>query len=142
NGRVRKQDVLALVDGDGAAAPPPMHIESPYKPDEVAARRPRRSRLAAEPVAGDLGPVQSGPLSRMRQSIGRHMLESLQTAATCTTVIEIDFNRVEAERAKLGLTALPFVARATIETLRDFPSMNATLEGETFTQYEHVHLGI
>jgi pyruvate/2-oxoglutarate dehydrogenase complex dihydrolipoamide acyltransferase (E2) component len=86
--------------------------------------------------------VQSGPLSRMRQSIGRHMLESLQTAATCTTVIEADMTRVEAARQKLGVTALPLVARATIDTLREFPTLNATLEGETFTQYEGVHLGI
>jgi pyruvate/2-oxoglutarate dehydrogenase complex dihydrolipoamide acyltransferase (E2) component len=78
----------------------------------------------------------------MRQSIGRHMLESLQTAATCTTVIVADMTRVEAARAKLGVTALPLVARATIDTLREFPSLNATLEGETFTQYEGVHLGI
>jgi 2-oxoglutarate dehydrogenase E2 component (dihydrolipoamide succinyltransferase) len=70
------------------------------------------------------------------------MLESLQTAATCTTVIEADMTRVEAARKRLGVTALPLVARATIDTLREFPTLNATLEGETFTQYEAVHLGI
>ena len=42
--------------------------------------------------------------------------------------------RVEAARTRLGVTALPLVARATIETLREFPALNATLEGETFTQ--------
>jgi 2-oxoglutarate dehydrogenase E2 component (dihydrolipoamide succinyltransferase) len=78
----------------------------------------------------------------MRQSIGRHMLQSLQTAATCTTVIEADMTRVEAARKHLGVTALPLVARATIDTLREFGSLNATLEGETFSQYEAVHLGI
>ena len=61
------------------------------------------------------------------------MLESLQTAATCTTVIEADMTRVEAARKKLGVTALPLVARATIDALREFPTLNATLEGETFT---------
>jgi len=50
--------------------------------------------------------------------------------------------RVEAARRRLGITALPLVARATVDTLREFPSLNATLEGETFTQYEAVHLGI
>jgi 2-oxoglutarate dehydrogenase dihydrolipoamide succinyltransferase (E2 component) len=147
-GRVRKQDVLAFMAGDGAAAAeePPMHIESPYRPDGPAPPKKREPRFgapaAAPAAAGDLGPVQSGPLSRMRQSIGRHMLESLQTAATCTTVIEADMTRVEAARKKLGVTALPLVARATIDALREFPSLNATLEGETFTQYEGVHLGI
>jgi pyruvate/2-oxoglutarate dehydrogenase complex dihydrolipoamide acyltransferase (E2) component len=147
-GRVRKQDVLAFLAGDGAAAAeePPMHIESPYRPDAPAPAKKREPRFGATEGApaqvGDLGPVQSGPLSRMRQSIGRHMLESLQTAATCTTVIEADMTRVEAARKRLGVTALPLVARATIDTLREFPTLNATLEGETFTQYEAVHLGI
>jgi len=148
-GRVRKQDVLAFLAGDGAAAAeePPMHIESPYRPDAPAPPKKREPRFGAAAEAapaqvGDLGPVQSGPLSRMRQSIGRHMLESLQTAATCTTVIEADMTRVEAARKKLGVTALPLVARATIDALREFPTLNATLEGETFTQYEGVHLGI
>jgi 2-oxoglutarate dehydrogenase E2 component (dihydrolipoamide succinyltransferase) len=78
----------------------------------------------------------------MRQTIGEHMLRSLRTAATCTTVIEVDMSRVEAERARLGITALPLVARATVETLREFPALNATLEGEDYTRHEAVHLGI
>ena len=62
-GRVRKQDVLAYLENGGAATrqEPPMHIESPYKPD---ARCARASRKAAGGRAG------GQPLSRMRQSIG------------------------------------------------------------------------
>jgi len=50
--------------------------------------------------------------------------------------------RVEAARREAGLTGLPYVARATIDTLREFPLLNATLDGETFTTYDAVHLGI
>ena len=100
---------------------------------------PRFGGPAPEPAPVAAG---SGPLSRMRQSIGRAMVESLQTAATCTTIVEADMTRVEAARKALGVSYLPIVARATIETLRDFPALNATLEGDTLTTYEGVHLGI
>jgi pyruvate/2-oxoglutarate dehydrogenase complex dihydrolipoamide acyltransferase (E2) component len=78
----------------------------------------------------------------MRQSIGRAMVESLRTAATCTTVVEADMTRADAERKRLGTTFLPVVARATVDTLREFPDLNATLVGDTLTRYEAVHLGI
>jgi pyruvate/2-oxoglutarate dehydrogenase complex dihydrolipoamide acyltransferase (E2) component len=130
-GRVRKQDVLAHLErtGGGEPAEPPLHIESPYKP-EPPAPRPQPA-----PAAG-------APLSRMRQSIGRAMVESLRTAATCTTIVEADMTRADAERRRLGVTFLPVVARATIDTLRAFPGLNATLEGDTLTRHEAVHLGV
>jgi len=142
-GRVRKQDVLAYLENGGGREEPPMHIESPYRPDEPAAPRKRAPRFTREPEAAPApAAAGSGPLSRMRQSIGRAMVESLQTAATCTTIVEADMTRVEAARKQLGVTYLPIIARATIETLRQFPTLNATLEGETFTTYEGVHLGV
>jgi pyruvate/2-oxoglutarate dehydrogenase complex dihydrolipoamide acyltransferase (E2) component len=133
-GRVRKPDVLAYLENGGAVEEPPMHIESPYKPEPAA---PKTQRAEAPAATG-----QGEPLSRMRQSIGRAMIESLQTAATCTTIIEADMSRIAKDRERTGLTWLPYIARATIETLREFPSLNATLEGETFTQYAEVNLGI
>ncbi len=128
-GRVRKQDVLAHVEqaasanGDEA----PLHIESPYRPD---------------PPAGAYQPPEARPLSRMRRSIGEHMKRSLETAATCTTWIEVDFTRLERVRRELGVTALPLVARCTIGALREFPALNSWLEGERHTVHEKVNLGI
>jgi len=153
-GRVRKQDVLAFLEGrteagagvgNGGGADAPMHIESPYRPDEPVAPKKRAPRFARpdEPAEAP-APAAAGsaPLSRMRQSIGRAMVESLRTAATCTTIVEADMTRVDAARRALGVTYLPVIARATIETLRDFPALNATLEGETLTTYAGVHLGV
>jgi pyruvate/2-oxoglutarate dehydrogenase complex dihydrolipoamide acyltransferase (E2) component len=119
-GRVRKQDVLARVQ---AAPEPPMHIESPYRPDPI-------------PAGG------SGQLSRMRRQIGAHMKRSLETAATCTTWIEVDMTRVQATRARLGVTALSFVSSAVVSALREHPQLNATLEGERYTQHAAINLGI
>jgi pyruvate/2-oxoglutarate dehydrogenase complex dihydrolipoamide acyltransferase (E2) component len=123
-GRVRKQDVLAFVENGAPVEEAPLHIESPYRPEPASA--------AAAP----------GQLSRMRRQIGEHMKRSLDTAAHCTTWIEVDMGRIEAARMQLGLTALPFVARAAIAALREYPSLNAWLEGERYTVHEPVHLGI
>jgi 2-oxoglutarate dehydrogenase E2 component (dihydrolipoamide succinyltransferase) len=126
-GRVRKQDVLAFLESGAAqtdqAPEPPLHIESPYRPDPVP--------------AGD-----GGQLSRMRRQIGEHMKRSLDTAAHCTTWIEVDMSRVEAARGRLGVTALAFVARACVDALREHPALNAWLEGERYTRHQGVNLGI
>src|SRR3954452_9482070 len=125
-GRVRKQDVLALVE---SGEEPPLHIESPYRPE------PAEPKPAPAPVA-------TGGLSRMGRQIGVHMKRSLDTAATCTTWIEADMSGVETARERLGVTALPIVARCTIDALREFPSVNATLDGDAYAVHDAVHLGI
>jgi pyruvate/2-oxoglutarate dehydrogenase complex dihydrolipoamide acyltransferase (E2) component len=160
-GRVRKQDVLAFIESGGAAAPgaadeappapePPLHIESPYKPDPPAPKpaaapaAPAPAPAAPVPAApvGAYQPPAAAPLSRMRKLVGEHMKRSLETAATCTTWIEVDMSRVERARREAGLTALPFVARASIDALREYPALNAWLEGDQHTVHSDVNLGI
>ena len=158
-GRVRKQDVLAYIESaagaaDGApeVAEPPLHIESPYKPDppapKPAAAPPAPTPVAAPAAAAPTAPVgayqppAAAPLSRMRKLVGEHMKRSLETAATCTTWIEADMSRVERARREAGLTALPFVARASIDALREYPVLNAWLEGDQHTVHSDVNLGI
>jgi pyruvate/2-oxoglutarate dehydrogenase complex dihydrolipoamide acyltransferase (E2) component len=78
----------------------------------------------------------------MRRQIGEHMKRSLDTAAHCTTWIEVDVSRIEAARTGLGLTALPFVARAAVAALREYPALNAWMEDQRYTVHQEVHLGI
>ncbi len=78
----------------------------------------------------------------MRRQIGEHMKRSLEVAATCTTWTEADMTRVEAARRTLGVTALAYIARATVEALRQYPALNAWLEGEQYTRHADINLGI
>ena len=126
-GRVTKKDLLAHIDagGNGHAAQPVLHMESPYREET--------------PDPGPRTP-EGEELSVMRKQIGEHMVRSLQTAAHCTTIVEADMGRIEAARGKLSY--LPFVARAAIAALREYPMLNATLEGDRLTIHEEVNLGI
>ena len=145
DGRVQKKDVLAVVaaragaagtpgradgGGDGDRAEPMLHIESPYRPGAGAS------------TEGPYTPPEGRPLSRMRQAIGVHMKRSQETAATCTTWIEVDVSRIEIARKKLAITALPLIARCTIGALVEFPLLNAWLEDDVHTVHEQVNLGI
>lgn len=132
NGRVRKQDVMAMVS---VAAEPPMHIESPYRPEPVP---PPALVSPPQPAGG------AAELSRMRRQIGEHMKRSLDTAATCTTWNEVDLTRVETQRRAAGVTALAYIARACVLALREFPALNAWLaEDGSYSRFDReVHLGI
>jgi pyruvate/2-oxoglutarate dehydrogenase complex dihydrolipoamide acyltransferase (E2) component len=154
-GRVRKQDVLAVISSSETAAveEPPLHIESPYRPDPAPPRpapagnapappEPAPAAQAPAPPAAPVPVAAGDQLSRMRRQIGQHMKRSLDTAATCTTWIEVDMSRVEAARVRLGVTALAFVARACIDAIREYPPLNAWLEGERYTRHAAVNLGI
>ena len=137
-GRITKKDVLAFIkDWEAKERPEPvLHMESPYV-EEAPAPKAKPAEPVAEPT-----PVASGgePLSIMRKKIGEHMRHSLDTAAHCTTIVEADMSGIEARRGKLSY--LPLVARSVIEALREYPMMNATLEGDRLTIHEEVHLGI
>src|SRR5436190_4654642 len=121
-GRVTKKDVLAYLE-DGHEAT--LHTESPYREEEPTVDS-RQSTVS--------------PLSVMRRQIGEHMRRSLDTAAHCTTIVEADMSRIEEARG--GMSYLPFVARAVVAALREFPMLNATLEGDRLTVHEDVNLGI
>jgi pyruvate/2-oxoglutarate dehydrogenase complex dihydrolipoamide acyltransferase (E2) component len=137
DGRVRKQDVMAYLQAHGGAGPavassePVLHSESPYRPGAGGSQ-----------LHGPYVPPEGRPLSRMRSMIGEHMHRSLQTAATCTTWIEVDMSRIEIVRKQLSMTALPLISRCVIHALVEFPLVNAWLEGEIHTVHEQVNLGI
>jgi pyruvate/2-oxoglutarate dehydrogenase complex dihydrolipoamide acyltransferase (E2) component len=146
-GRITKKDVLAFIkDWEAKERPEPvLHMESPYVEDAPAPKAAPEPQAAPQPTpaAPEPTPAASGsgePLSIMRKKIGEHMRHSLDTAAHCTTIVEADMSGIEARRGKLSY--LPLVARSVIEAIREYPMMNATLEGDRITIHEEVHLGI
>ena len=112
-GRITKKDVMRFIE-QKPEAEPVLHMESPYV--EEGAPTPN-SQLPTPVTHGE----QSEPLSIVRKQIGAHMRRSLDTAAHCTTIVEADMSRIEAARKKDGLSYLPYVARAVIGALREYP---------------------
>ena len=90
-------------------------------------------------------------MSAMRRGIAEHMRRSLDTSAHVTSAIEVDMSKVVAIRRKLkkefqasygvNPTYLAFVARATVETLRDYPWVNGEIRGEQIVTRSYVNLG-
>ncbi len=136
-GRIRKKDLVAFLDsGPTEKAERPLHIESPYVPDA--------------PVPAELGGRRE-EMTPMRKAIAEHMVRSRHTAAHCTTIVEVDFAAVAAQRAELKesysrrgvpLTYLAFVARAVVEALEEFPIVNASVDGSDIVFHDDVNLGI
>ncbi len=145
-GRVRKADLVTFLE---EKREPPLHNESPYKPETPP---PAASPPPSPPDAsGLLGPTRREPMSPMRKQIAAHMTESRRTAAHCTTVVEVDFAGVAAARAEqrprmkergVNLTYLAFVAREVVEALERHPILNASIVGEEILFHEDVNLGI
>jgi 2-oxoglutarate dehydrogenase E2 component (dihydrolipoamide succinyltransferase) len=166
-GRVTKKDILAYI-ASGAHAPapaepaeavteaPPPVAPTPPAPAEApapAAAAPAPAVPAPPPAApAEPGPGETlEPMSAMRRGIAEHMRRSLDTAAHVTSAIEVDMSRVVALRQKLkpvyardhgvNLTYLAFVARAVVETLKDYPWINGEIRGEQIVTRSFVNLG-
>jgi 2-oxoglutarate dehydrogenase E2 component (dihydrolipoamide succinyltransferase) len=152
-GRIRKQDVLAAVETpepEPAAPPPPPATPEPQQPPLTAAA-PRTAELPAT-VSELRGATEK--MSRMRSVIAKRMVESLQVSAQLTTVVEADITRLARLRDRtkrdfearegVKLSFLPFFARATVEALKQYPKVNASIntdKGE-ITYHGAEHLGI
>ncbi len=144
-GRIRKQDVLAAAEAAKAPEPEPAAAPAAQAP-AAAAKAP-----AAAPSEGSKrGTTEK--MSRLRKTIARRMVESLQVSAQLTTVVEVDVTRISrlrdrakgdfAQREGTKLSFLPFFALAAVEALKAHPTVNASIDGDEVTYYGAEHLGI
>ena len=141
-GRVRREDIEAAAAAARAAVAAPAASAAPAAPaaPATAVREPSPLRGTTE------------KMSRLRQTIARRMVESLQTAAQLTTVIEVDVTKVAAVRARskdaflakhgTKLTFLPFFVKAATEALAYHPKINATINDKEVTYFDYEHVGI
>jgi 2-oxoglutarate dehydrogenase E2 component (dihydrolipoamide succinyltransferase) len=166
-GRVTKKDILAFVESgaeqqqqpdpqEQAAPAAPEAPPAPAQPEPAPAPAPAAPAPAAPAPAAAAHPeAEPGesyePMTAMRRGIAEHMRRSLDTSAHVTSAIEVDMSRVVAIRKKLkgeyqksygvNPTYLAFVARATVETLRDYPWINGELRGDQIVTRNYVNLG-
>ena len=147
-GRVTKKDILGYIES-GQAGQAPAPAEAP------AEEAPSAPAPAAAPQAAPAAQAQEGetvePMSAMRKGIAEHMRRSLDTSAHVTSSIEVDMTKIAALRQKLkkdwagsygvNPTFLAFVARAVVDTLKDYPWINGELRGDSIVTRNYVNLG-
>jgi len=138
-GRIRKEDVQA-------ASKPVAQSSSPVSAPTTGQSKPA-TPVAISPLRGT-----TVTMSRLRKVIAARMVESLQTSAQLTTVIEVDVTKIArlrdqakasfAEREGVNLTFLPFFSVAVCEALKQHPVLNASVEGDQVTYHGAEHLGV
>lgn len=135
SGRVTKKDILAFVESGGAkaAAPAPMTVTP-----TVPAFAPGEN-------------VRVEPMGIMRKKIAEHMVMSLRTSPHVYSAYEVDFGRIdeirkkkkaEYEAAGAKLTYTAFLAKATVDVIRQFPFSNASIDGDNIVYKRDINLGI
>jgi pyruvate dehydrogenase E2 component (dihydrolipoamide acetyltransferase) len=161
-GRITRDDALRAADARRSAAAivqPPPAVPNQAAPVPPAPSAPAASPARVAPPAPtvSMAPFRTAgdqvvPFSNMRRRTAEHMVRSKATSPHAFIANEVDFEAVERVRKAWGerfkaeegfaLTYLPFVARAAVEALRDFPLLNASVVEDSLVVHSEVNLGI
>ena len=151
-GRVRRQDVEAAAEAAKAASAVAPAAPAPATPATPAADGSVKSALAskAQEAATKRGTRQK--MTGLRKTVAKRMVESLETSAQLTTVMEVDVTRIVKLRAAakdgflaregVKLTFLPFFIQAATEALKAHPIINSSVEGNEIVYHNVEHVGI
>jgi 2-oxoglutarate dehydrogenase E2 component (dihydrolipoamide succinyltransferase) len=142
-GRITRDDVLAAISRGGATSAPAAAAAAPTTSAPQRAAAPRAVAGARDEVVA---------LSKIRQATGAHMVASKAISPHVLSVVEVDYANVDVTRLRVkeefktqegfSLTYLPFIARAVVDALADFPHMNSSLGDNELIVHRYVDLGI
>jgi pyruvate dehydrogenase E2 component (dihydrolipoamide acetyltransferase) len=159
-GRVTRDDVLDHIDRAAAsAATAPLAQPAPVAEPVAAVAPVATAPVAAAPVAVAPAAVAAAgerdtvvKLSKIRKVTGSHMVMSKGVSPHAFSVVEVDFANVDIARNKVkaewkategfGLTYLPFITRAVVEALEEFPHLNASVAGDDLVVHNFIDIGI
>jgi 2-oxoglutarate dehydrogenase E2 component (dihydrolipoamide succinyltransferase) len=143
-GRVTKHDMQGFIDSRGSAPAAP-------KPAAPAAPKPAAPAASRAPVITS-GQDQIVEMDRMRKLIAAHMVTSVQTSPHVTSFVEADVTRIVQWRKKnkdefmrrtgQKLTFTPFFIEAVARALRDFPGVNAQVDGDKIIMRGNINVGM
>ena len=152
-GRITKKDIEDHI-GRGGAAPAPAPAPAPV-PAPVARPTPSSPSPAPTPAARPpafAGRTQVVPMTNMRVKIAEHMVKSKATSAHVTTCHQVDVTKVaelrEREKADyetvygVKLTLTHFFAGAVVQVLKEFPLLNASVDGNNIVYHNYINLGM
>jgi pyruvate dehydrogenase E2 component (dihydrolipoamide acetyltransferase) len=157
-GRITKQDVEAYLAQRQAQPAPPPPTAAPAEAPPAAARAPISPPPPVQAPPPALAPMPAGaktriePLSTMRQKIAEHMVLSKRTSPHVTTVHRVDMTKIAKMRERhkadvqarygFSLTYLPFITRAAVIALRQYPLLNASLDTNSIIYHNEINIGI
>jgi len=159
-GRITRDDVLDHIDSTGTAPAPAAAAApaapAPAAPAPAAAAAP--APAAPAPAAPAPAPMGAGgrdtpvKLSKIRKLTGEHMVMSKATSPHAFSVVEVDFANVDVVRGPVkaewkathgfSLTYLPFISRAIVDGLREYPHLNASVGENDLIVHNYIDLGI
>jgi 2-oxoglutarate dehydrogenase E2 component (dihydrolipoamide succinyltransferase) len=148
-GQITKGDVLKVIEGGAAPTAKP---EPPPAPKPAAAAKPAPAAVAKAPAAPGDRAVERVRMTRLRATIARRLKEAQNNAAILTTFNEIDMSAVMALRATyrdafekrhgVRLGFMGFFVKACVAALREFPNVNAFIEGDEIVRHHYMDIGI
>ncbi len=148
-GRITKQDVEAYLETRTERAPAPAPAPAAQVP---SAPTPADTEQIQPVPSPGTARMRVEPMTTMRRKIAEHMVYSKHTSAHVTTVHKADMTTIVKIRGKLkadfkerygfSLTYLPFVLRATAQALREYPIVNASIDGTDIIFHNEINIGI